>query len=427
MSFRGSGLSPRAYALASCATALLLARPRLSIAQTPSCPSAAPIDCGVRNAQAWTPQEHHERGMRRFSQRDYLGAFCAFKDASEVTTDESLRGVELVSMGRCQNDLGRTEEAILSLRRGLDMSGERLPREERAYTESTLQTITRRFVIETHRRAISLRERDHLRHQDQMDRAYTFLRCADGYPIAPETHLDLARTIRSHFPVDAVAHFTAALADPSYARSPQLVAEIQRELADVRQHVGALLVAPIPPGATISIQGLTASPAASTPLPVDEGPTTVTIRAHGCLPWTHTIVIAPHATTQIDGRLGCPLALTTRSAYRTVAWATGGAALALLTGGGLAWGIGQSAADQWNDDAQCLRPGTHRRDVCGELYDRAELARPFAYTGLISGVVAGVLSGVFSGLFFHVGSPPRLRALCVPLPGTWGASCGASF
>ena len=116
------------------------------------------------------------------------------------------------------------------------------------------------------------------------------------------------------------------------------------------------------------------------------------------------------------------------SPLRTAAWVTAGGAVALLVGGAVAYAVAVPAADRWNDDQQCLRPGLTREQVCHDDGATAQTMGALATVGFVGGAAlagASVLLFVVSGR--PTSAPQRTAFRCDVGAGMLSVTCGGTF
>lgn len=112
----------------------------------------------------------------------------------------------------------------------------------------------------------------------------------------------------------------------------------------------------------------------------------------------------------------------------TWGWVTLGLTVAAAAGTVVAWRVGESAADRWNDDARCLANGKTREQNCASEQHTAKVARTWTSVGLIS---AGVFAVATTVLLWPVESDEKPRSTaklrCGGGPGELGLTCALAF
>lgn len=278
------------------------------------------------------------------------------------------------------------------------------------------------------------------------------------------TEMDL-----EHFDT-AEQHLSAAL---SGAPNPWIEAhraELETELQRCRQHlgVGAILVRCAADGAEVFFNGARVG-AAGAPVRVRAGSVSYEVRAAGYRTARRTVEVTLGATVteQVDLERETPVAPTpavvesapsrttprspaapvTRpstepmetppplteapqsNTRRTLAWVSAAGAAVFLGVGVAGQVVGQNAADQWNEGAECNPPdGRSRIEACGgQGYDStANTMSVLRGVGFVGG---GVLAAVSVVLFVTSSrsSTSRSAFACGTGPGTLGVACGGSF
>lgn len=238
---------------------------------------------------------------------------------------------------------------------------------------------------------------------------------------------------------DAEEHIALALAQPDAWVNENRVAGVglDRQMQIIAAHLGSLDVACDVRGAELWIGGRRVGtlPLAR-PARVAAGSVTFEVRASGRAAAVRTINVSPGATAQETVALapGSHDAVTlpprtegSSGTLRTLAWVAAGGAVVFVGGGVVAYSIGASVADHWNDDQQCLRPGRTREEVCpGEGSTIATMS------GLeIAGFIGGAaLAATSVALFVVSGGRSRDATTafsCGAGPGELGLSCGTRF
>jgi hypothetical protein len=282
--------------------------------------------------------------------------------------------------------------------------------------------------------------------------------------------MGLAEMDLEHFDT-AEQHLSAAL---SGAPNPWIEAhraELETELQRCRQHlgVGAILVRCAADGAEVFFNGARVG-AAGAAVRVRAGSVSYEVRAAGYRTARRTVEVTLGATVteQVDLEREPTVAPTpavvesapSRTAprppaapvarpstetvetpppvvteapqhntRRTLAWVSAAGAAVFLGVGVAGQVVGQNAADQWNEGAECNPPdGRSRIEACGsEGYDStANTMSVLRGVGFVGG---GVLAAVSVVLFVTSSRPPPSRSAfaCGTGPGTLGVACGGSF
>ena len=97
----------------------------------------------------------------------------------------------------------------------------------------------------------------------------------------------------------------------------------------------------------------------------------------------------------------------------TWGWLSLGASAFSLAGTVIAWRIGESAAERWNDDNRCLRNGGTRAENCGADEDTAKAARTWTTAGLIATGVFGATATILLWPGQQRSERAATRAQCV--------------
>lgn len=264
---------------------------------------------------------------------------------------------------------------------------------------------------------------------------------------------------------DAESHITQALAQPDawVTQNRSGGVALEQQLQRIATHLGSLEVVCDAPGATVWIgdRRMAALPL-SRPLRIEVGRVTFEVRAEGfttsqrvadvvagglaretvTLSRTLAVTIATSSNNTItlpgsgaSATSGATRSTTTPadattdsgSTLRTLAWVSAGGALLFLAGGGASYAVASSAAERWNDDSQCLRPGFTREQTCGADQSTANTMTALEVVGFIGGAALAATSAVL-----FVVSRPRERERATALTcgvgvGALGVSCGARF
>ncbi len=257
--------------------------------------------------------------------------------------------------------------------------------------------------------------------------------------------------------VAADEHLGAALStqDPWVERSR---ASLQIAFDRVRLRTAELTVVCNVPGAELRVDGTAAgSLPRSGAVRVATGAVVIDVLADGHEPYRQTVqlstrsarvevtlvpraavVTIPVAPTlaavpRADTRPGAAVAAVThggRGPRRTLVWVSAAGAAVFLGVGAAGYAIGSSAADRWNDDAQCQRRGMTREQVCGGDRSTAGSMETLAAVGF---VVGGALVATSAVLFLLSRSPgaepvvPRATLACGAGPGELGVACRGTF
>ncbi len=267
---------------------------------------------------------------------------------------------------------------------------------------------------------------------------------------------------------DAESHIAQALAQPDawVTQNRSGGVALEQQLQRIATHLGSLEVVCDAPGATVWIgdRRMAALPL-SRPLRIEVGRVTFEVRAEGytssqrvadvvagglareTVTLTRTLAVTSAAnnnnnnnTVTLPGsgasatsgatRATTPPANATTdsgSTLRTLAWVSAGGALLFLAGGGVSYAVASSAAERWNDDSQCLRPGSTREQTCGADQSTANTMTALEVVGFVGGAALAATSAVL-----FVVSRPRERERATALTcgvgiGALGVSCGARF
>lgn len=249
---------------------------------------------------------------------------------------------------------------------------------------------------------------------------------------------------------EAEANLSQALANPDawIAENRAAGAMLDQQAQRIAAHLGSLEVVSDTPGAEVWVGGQRVGtlPLAR-PLRLEAGRVTLEVRAAGYAPAQRiadviaggmsreSVSLAPalNGTQGPSPGLGensyasGPSAQAPSNTTRTLAWVAAGGAVVFLAGGAVAYALGAPAAERWNDDAQCLRPGSTRDAQCSSDGSFARTMSALELTGFIAG---GALAAASAALFF-VSMPsagaPRTALSCGVGPGDLGVACGARF
>jgi hypothetical protein len=112
----------------------------------------------------------------------------------------------------------------------------------------------------------------------------------------------------------------------------------------------------------------------------------------------------------------------------TWGWVSLGLTVAAAAGTIVAWRVGESAAERWNDDARCLANDMTRQENCGSDQHTTKVARTWTTAGLIT---TGVFAVATTVLLWPVESDDRPRNTaklrCGAGPGELGVACAVVF
>ena len=152
----------------------------------------------------------------------------------------------------------------------------------------------------------------------------------------------------------------------------------------------------------------------------------VTLAASERVRETVTLTATARAVSPVRAE---PAAPTRSNTTRTLAWVGVGGAALLLGAGVATWVVASSAADRWNDDATCLRPGMTRAQVCGDELDTARTMNAVAVVGFVGGAaLAGVSAALFALSSRSEQSPgAHASVTCGVGPGAVGVACAGVF
>ncbi len=249
---------------------------------------------------------------------------------------------------------------------------------------------------------------------------------------------------------EAEMNLSQALANPDawIAENRAGGAMLDQQAQRIAAHLGSLDVVSDAPGAEVWVGGQRVGtiPLAR-PLRLEAGRVTFEVRAAGYAPtqrvadviaggMSRESVSLTRALSSVEGPsqgvggtffASGPTAQGPSNTTRTLAWVAAGGAVVFLAGGAVAYALGAPAADRWNDDAQCLRPGMTREQQCSSDGSLARTMSALEITGFVAG---GALAAASAALFYV--STPRGGAALMALscgggPGEFGVACGARF
>lgn len=232
---------------------------------------------------------------------------------------------------------------------------------------------------------------------------------------------------------EALRLLTAAVNDTRKALAPAIKRETEKLIQDLRMHLGSYRIVVSPAEWTMTVDGSPAD-ASEQPLLLEVGEHLLSVRSPGyqsqdrrvnvrggeteelrfdLVPEAPMVATAPPAPeAPLSAKAAArPLAarqlpepppsakLAARSttareeqsplAQTTWGFIALGTSAISLAGTVIAWRIGESAAERWNDDNRCLLDGGTREQNCGADQDTAKTARTWATAGLITtGVLA---------------------------------------
>jgi hypothetical protein len=226
--------------------------------------------------------------------------------------------------------------------------------------------------------------------------------------------------------------------DDSYIQKHQSVLAAARRTIDA--HIGQLQISGGPEGTDIRLNGRSVGtlPIRDT-LRIEAGIYTLEARLSGHYPVTRSVALAggtlvresvlltPEAE-RADGAVSPsePAAVETSSGPRWLGWVFAGLSVGAGVGTVAAWATREAHVDNWNDDSQCLRPGTTRGEACASEREAGDQAETWMW---ISGAATGVFAAA-SVVTFAVTSPDAPREQGVSLGcgvGIGMLSCSGSF
>lgn len=228
--------------------------------------------------------------------------------------------------------------------------------------------------------------------------------------------------------VDAEVHLGQALS----GTSDPWIESYRRDLETARSRASARLatleLSGDGPAAEVVMQGeVLGRWPAQRRFRVVAGAVTFTLRAAGCAATTRSVTVSAESTLRESVTLSCGEA-SSGNTRRTLAWVSGGVAVAALGVGAVAMGLYLGDLSTWNDDSQCFAPnGRPRRENCPGAWSTVSTMGPVAWAGF----GAAAAFGVTSALLFATssGGAERRASLvsCGPGPGAFGVSCGGRF
>jgi len=237
----------------------------------------------------------------------------------------------------------------------------------------------------------------------------------------------------------AEEHLAEALARPDAWVTANRASgvNLDQQVALIASHLGGVEVSSATPGAEVWVDGrrLASLPLAR-PLRFEVGRVALEVRAPGFEAARREVAVAAGQTAReavalrplVTARapaVGGPPEARGGDARRTWAWVSAGGALVFFGAGAAGYAVASAAADRWNDDAQCLRPGLTREQVCGDEASTARTMNALGVVGLVGGVA---LAATSVALFVTSGRAPSPAALaCGPSFGAPGLACAARF
>ncbi len=248
---------------------------------------------------------------------------------------------------------------------------------------------------------------------------------------------------------DAEQHLVEAMATPDAWINSNRAAgvNLDQQMQRILSHLGVLEVLCDAPGAEVWIgDRRIATLPLTRPLRLEAGRVTFEVRASGYAPvqrateviaggvaresvtLTRTLAVAEPRGAVSTGASERSVAIAPRpsSLTRTLAWVAAGGAAVFVVGGVVAYAVGAPAAERWNDDQQCLRPGQTREDVCGSDGSTARTMSAVEITGFVGGGALAALSAVL--FLTSRRSPSGAAALsCGGGPGDVGVACVGRF
>jgi hypothetical protein len=259
--------------------------------------------------------------------------------------------------------------------------------------------------------------------------------------------------------VDAEASLAKAIAESKHPWIKTRRAALESALAKVRERVGRVEILGTA-GAQVAIDGRVAGTLPLTqPVSVVAGTIAVEVSGEGYLPVTRTVVVpagglaretielvkkpadppkvaveqpppGPKTSTsdppKADVETVAPVDRGGGGSLTTVAFITGGAAVAAAGVGTTFLFVRNSHVSKYNDDNVCLAGGRTRDENCKGELDSANSARTVM---LISFIGAAVLGGT-TGLLFALddgGDETSVALHCAPSAGSIGAFCSGRF
>ncbi len=238
----------------------------------------------------------------------------------------------------------------------------------------------------------------------------------------------------------AEAHLATALAQPDAWVTANRAAgvNLDQQAALIASHLGSVEVTCAAPGAEVWVDGrrVEALPLAR-PLRFEAGRVALEVRAPGFQPERRELALAAGQTAReaLTLRPAAPASVQVAGgeapraegggARRTLAWVSAGGALVFFGVGVAGYVVASSAADRWNDDARCLRPGLTREQVCGDEASTARTMNALGVVGLVGGVALAATSVALFVTSGRARSPAALA--CGPSFGAPGVACAARF